>query len=523
MRLTSGIGLFAFAAFVGTAIFPTGCSSSTSSSSSTSTDGGADGESATKPDELDVSNQPPHAQVTVALVESHPPTGTDVYGSVAIAAVPDTSAAKACSSTIGGCRYFAAPKCDATCKTGEYCAYDADCKSSCVKACTKSCDDDEVCYFPSAGANAQCRKKDAFDTGVVAFSGTTVPISLAPPYSYSMGEGGKGSLYLSGAKITVQASGAKEAGFDAWTHEMTATKFLQTSPALDTLKVGTVYGSSALPVSWIAGEDRVTITVASVGGSAVCVADDKTGRFEIPRSVLNAVLDGTSATLNVSVQRERHTITKGKKTKGTVNGKAVQSDGWVDLMTVSSESTSIQGCAGTATLCDGDCVDTRTDRTNCGACGVTCKNGATCSKGACVGGTGGSSGSGGIGGASGSSGSGGIGGSSGSGGIGGSSGSSGSGGFGGSSGSSGTGGTSGVTCQSCQQTASTGVCKISYDAASTDPNIQVLLDCIDPCTTQTCVDTCKNANPTTYDKYVTFLNCLCLDGCETECRTECGN
>jgi hypothetical protein len=40
-------------------------------------------------------------------------------------------------------------------------------------------------------------------------------------------------------------------------------------------------------------------------------------------------------------------------------------------------------CGGGTTLCNGACVDTQVDPANCGACSVVCKQGELCSRGAC--------------------------------------------------------------------------------------------------------------------------------------------
>jgi hypothetical protein len=36
------------------------------------------------------------------------------------------------------------------------------------------------------------------------------------------------------------------------------------------------------------------------------------------------------------------------------------------------------------TLCDGSCVNTRTDKANCGMCGTMCATGETCTAGHCA-------------------------------------------------------------------------------------------------------------------------------------------
>ena len=45
---------------------------------------------------------------------------------------------------------------------------------------------------------------------------------------------------------------------------------------------------------------------------------------------------------------------------------------------------SSDGCPGDLSKCDGECVDTTTDRSHCGACGTTCPNGQLCVAGSCT-------------------------------------------------------------------------------------------------------------------------------------------
>jgi hypothetical protein len=41
-------------------------------------------------------------------------------------------------------------------------------------------------------------------------------------------------------------------------------------------------------------------------------------------------------------------------------------------------------CASSQTLCNGACVDTQSDSSNCGSCGNACPYGQTCSTGTCT-------------------------------------------------------------------------------------------------------------------------------------------
>jgi hypothetical protein len=325
-----------------------------------------------------------------------------------------------------------------------------------------TCATDEECYFPSPTSAAACRKKESFDSGAVAFAGTTVPITLYPPYKYS--GPATGAPFLAGADITVQGSGAVGAGFTQWQQSIKATQFLQTK--LDSLTPAVVFGTGALPVDWVAGSDTITITLGGLGGAVVCQADDTAGHYDVAREAVVAAL-GTSSTLSVSVSRQHLDIKKGVSTKGMLSSATIQSEGWVKLQTYSTESTSFQGCTNGLAMCGGKCTDVTTDSNNCGQCGNVCTNGS-CSAGTCGG--------------------------------------------------------SGQTCQQCETNATTGSCKTQYTACNSNSACVSLSNCIANCNgNSTCVNNCASTYSTGVTAYNNYVSCICNTACYTECKTQCGN
>jgi len=431
----------------------TGCAKSNTFDDPTTGDGGT-----TKPAEM----EPPHAEGNVFLGEAHSTKGGTATPIVSVSFIPDSTAVKACgATTIGQCKMTKAPKCTTACGTGEYCTWDDACNAVCKKTCTMSCATDEECYFPSEGAAAECRKKESFDSGAVAFAGTTVPITLYPPYKYSGPT--TGAPFLAGADITVQGSGAAGAGFTQWQQSVKATQFLQTK--LESLTPAVIFGTGALPVDWIAGSDKITITLAGQGGAVTCDANDSAGHYDVAREAVDAAL-GTSSTLSVSVSRQKQDIKKGISTKGMLTASKIQSEGWVKISTYSTESTSFQGCTNGLAMCGGKCTSVLTDANNCGKCGNVC-SGGSCTNGTCS-----------------------------------------------------TGGTS---CQTCETNAKTGSCKTQYTACSTNSACVNLSSCIANCGDQTCVNNCASTYSSGVTAYNNWVGCICNTACFTECKMECGN
>jgi len=445
------------------------------------TDGPANGEPsapigtpAPTPDEEDPANQPPHSLGTIVLGEAHG-SGAGATRSVPIVTatfIPDALLAKACTKKVDGCEVQQVPKCTKVttsstgCNTGETCAFDDACNATCkrVPVCETACQEDETCKLVQPNGTSPagtCVKRESFDAGPLAFSGTTTPITLYPPYAY---EGsGQGAPFLAGSELRVQASGATEAGFEKFDEKFTATTFLQTSPSLSKISRDKVFGSGPLPIAWVPGKDRILISISGPGGTATCKVDDAAGTFEVPRTVVNAALgDGTTAptgttqALSISVARQRKEIKKDKKAKGELSIAEVKPEGWLELVTTSSESASFQGCAATQQLCKDVCTSTQTDAQNCGECGRVCPSGA-CQAGSCVG--------------------------------------------------------SSTTCDSCTSS----YCSSYRSTCTADPYCNAILTCASSCTTSTCIATCRSNYISGASKWDSLQSCR-----STYCKSSCG-
>lgn len=406
--------------------------------------------------------QPPHAEGNVLLGELHGTTGGTATPLVAVSFVPDTTQGKSCATDLGGtCTVVKAPKCGTSCATGEVCAWSNACTPTCKRSCTKACATDEECYFPSEGADAECRQRESFDSGAIAFAGTSVPITLYPPYKYAGPS--TGAPFLEGAAITVQGSGAAGAGFDKWQQNVTSTTFLQTG--LDKLTPSQVFGTGPLTIAWTAAGDNIVITLSGQGGTALCKAADSPGSFDVPRSVVTEAL-GTSSTLAVSVSRQRQDVQKGISTKGTLTSATVQKDGWVKITTSSTESKSFVGCTNGLAMCGGQCTDVTSDTDNCGTCGHAC-GGTSCTNGTCG---------------------------------------------------------SGQTCDQCYKSAQAGACKWAFDACTNNSACVDLTSCIGNCSgNSSCIQGCGSTYSAGVPAYNDRADCLCNTACTTECAVECGN
>ena len=413
----------------------------------------------------------PHALGQITLGESHASSGGSATPMVSAQFVPDSKLITKCSTAIAGCDVVKAPTCGVDpgsgCKIadGEFCQYDDSCQPRCVKACVAACGADEECYFPSPDSPS-CRKRETFDAGSIAFAGTTTTLTLFPPYSYS-GKG-SGAPFLEKANLTVNASGGTGAGFQMFQQSFAATTYLRTSPAIDKLTRSVVFGSGTIPVKWVAGEDKVQITASGIEGSATCKTTDASGSFDIPREVVNAVLGSrTDVTqqLAITVSRQKATLQKGLKTKGVLLTQTVQSEGWLQLMTTSDESASIQGCDSGTALCGGDmCVDVSSDAKNCGQCNKRCGTNDSCRDSKCCGPS---------------------------------------------------------ACDSCTAASQTGACSTEFKACKTDSaamGCAKLNTCITACTTTACRNACYNAStPAAQNLYDALVNCY-LDTCTTSCN-----
>jgi hypothetical protein len=334
--------------------------------------------------------QVPHALGSVVLGETH--SSVDGLSSpvVSVSFIPDAKLAKACTRKVGTCEVTQVPKCTtgavAGCGAGETCAFDDSCQPKCVKACTKACGSGEECFFGTGSSESgmECRKVTSFDAGAIAFDGTTDSLTMFPPYAVR--PDGSGAPFLPGSEVRVIATGAKEAGFEKFDEKFKTTSLLETTPPLRKLNRAAVFGSGSIPISWAKGEDSVIVTVSGAGGVATCAADDKSGKFDLPREVVNAAIgDGTTATgaLSISVTRERVEMRKDKKTVGSLPGQTVQPVGWLKLSTRSTETYSLQACTSGTSECGETCVNLQSDSKNCGACGKACNAGYYCSAGVC--------------------------------------------------------------------------------------------------------------------------------------------
>lgn len=304
-------------------------------------------------------DQSPHALGTIVLGESHVSGSSSVSPLVTVSFVPDAAAVKKCATPIAGCELQAIAKCATPCGAEEVCALDpATCAPKCQKVCT----------------SASCNKKpESFDAGPVAFSGTTTAITLFPPYAFQADL--KGAPFLNGAEIRVQASGAANAGFEKFDEKFTATELLQTSPSLADLATGAVFGTGPLPVSWVAGKDRVVVSLVGEGGSVECKADDKAGRLDVAREAVRAAIGG-GTNVTVAVRRERTEVSKGHKTRGSLSAGVVQAAGWLELTTKSTETASFS-CSG-AECTSGQTCNECTQQGACKAEYDACATDATC-------------------------------------------------------------------------------------------------------------------------------------------------
>lgn len=450
--------------------------------------GGAPGDGTTPPgeqpaeEEEDVTKQPPHSLGTIALGESHTSGASSKSTPIVVASfLPDAILGKSCKKKIDGCEIAEVPKCSKTststtgCNSDELCSFDTACEATCKKlpVCEKACSEDEVCKLASSTASkGTCVKSESFDAGPLAFSGTTTSITMFPPYRFE--STGQGAPFLGGAQLEVQAQGATEAGFEKFSEKFTATTFLQTTPSLAKIDRNKIFGTGAVPIAWVPSTDTIVITVSGVGGSATCKVKDTLGKFDVPRSVVKAVQTTTGSTtttssLSISVSRMKKEVKKDKKAKGELAIATVKPEGWLELITTSTESASFQGCPGTQSFCDEACTSLQTDRYNCGSCGNECSSSQSCYQGACSGGS--------------------------------------------SSGSSGTP----TSCSSCRSAASTGTCSTYNSACSNDFNCDDIRYCAQSCTTSSCVASCEATYPSGQAKYAPLRNCL-----TSACSSSCG-
>jgi hypothetical protein len=217
----------------------------------------------------------------------------------------------------------------------------------------------------------------------------------------------------------------------------------------------------------VPANDTIVITLSGAGGSATCKVGDALGTFAVPRSVVKAAQgDGattTGSSLTISVARQKKDVKKDKKTKGTLALSPVQPDGWLELITRSSETASFQGCQSTQTVCGDVCTNLDTDPANCGGCGNACTGAQTCSARSCTGGT-----------------------------------------------------SSCATCRSSAQGTS-GSCASYYTTCSGTNDCYYLASCAASCTSASCVTTCEASYPNGKTAYAPLKSCL-----SSYCSGSCG-
>jgi hypothetical protein len=444
-----------------------GCSASSNSKGKETI---PDADAGAQSPEDEVANEPPHALGMITLGELHTSGSGSSVPIVGAAFLPSAKAAAKCTKKVAGCEVPIVAKCGSDTASGcgedEVCTLDDKCSPKCTRACTASCDSGEECYF-STPTTAACRKRESFDAGALAFAGTTTPITLFPPYAL---EGaGKGAPFLAGAQLEVQASGATVAGFEKFDEKFVATTFLQTSPRLDKIPRSAIFGKGNVPIGWAPGSDAIIVSVTGPAGAATCKADDVAGTFEIPRAVIDAVSGDTGTpTLSFSVSRQKKDVKKDLHTKGTLSTSVVEPVGYLELVTMSTESASYQGCYQGQTMCSDTCVDTRSSETDCGTCGHACKSGGYCENGKC------------------------------------------------------SNEQTAATCDDCSVSAQSGVCKTQFAACSADPDCGAAEACVGACNGDTtCINKCRTDHPTGVTKLVALYNCFCDTACVTECAAQC--
>jgi len=334
----------------------------------------------------DAEPEGPHARGTIVIGETHGVGGSMSTPSVTASFVPDYTTPQECGQMISGCMVSGVPTCGAACLVDETCGFNDQCQSECQAVCSLPCAVGQVCYFPAPGAAPACKAEETFDAGPLSFAGTTAPVTLFPPYAYSGVP--SGSLYLPGNPITVNASGAAEAtaGFDAFDRDFVATAYVTTG--LELVDPNVAYGDGPVPVTWQPGSDDLSIVLnvtSELGntGTIRCLVDDASGTFDVPRAAIVAPLVGDPLqTLTVGVERRRTEYRGGLTTHGTLTDATVQADGYLELVTTSRESATIQNC-GLLTWCETACVDTQTNPAHCGGCGIPCTELQACSLGIC--------------------------------------------------------------------------------------------------------------------------------------------
>lgn len=407
------------------------------------------------------------AQGTITIGASHAPNSSTITPSVTVSFVPDTSSVlSSCGQTsVDTCVVTQAPDCmSLSCGIGETCGWDGGCNAACIKPCSLTCGDNQLCKTAGDGTES-CVAIQTFDAGPVAISGTNMPVSVYPPYGWKSSNAG--SPFAPGADLRVQAEGPTGAGFAAFDRTFKATTLLEANPPLDQLNLDDVFGAGDLGLGWVPGNDRVFVLAEGAGGSARCLALDNTGAFTLPRSVIAQVMGSKGVqALSLSIERIRLERHQDAKTLGSLDAETVQSVAWIDLATTSTESISLQACKSGETSCGTKCVNTQGDSNNCGTCGHACGTNSACVSGSCTSTTGGS-------------------------------------------------------CSSCEASANSTTCSSEY--ASCTGTCKSLLSCAIACNGDTtCAQNCETTYSSGVSAFQNYYACLCGSACTSECATQCG-
>ncbi|MGE0550583.1 MAG: hypothetical protein AB7R00_26195, partial [Kofleriaceae bacterium] len=374
-----------------------------------------------------------------------------------------------CVQEVAGCEIQLTPDCGAPCGSREYCTWSETSQPMCKRACDASCGPNEECYIPTPTTTG-CRQIQSFDAGSITLSGTTTPVTLFPPYSFSGLT--TGALYTDGAMVTATAGGAANAGYTAFTESFSATDVIRTNPPIHQLGVGDVFGTGNLPIRWIAGTDSVEISATVVGyssntGSVVatvtCKADDSKGAFDFPRQAITAGLEGSTLdSLSISVTRKKQRMVFDVATKGAIAGVEIQPTGWLELATTSTETAELEGCDSGQQVCGNTCVDLDTSEQHCGSCGNACAGSDTCSYGTCSGAN---------------------------------------------------------ACSTCITASSDP--GDACGACAADAGCAALKTCFGNCQTQECDDQCWETYASSQELYQQWFDCICYQQCDIQCSSVC--
>lgn len=281
---------------------------------------------------------------TIVIGEQHDPGGANATAIINASFIPNTdNQAMDCSMDVGGCAVTVPPVCMVPCLVGEVCQYDDSCTPTCTSTCSLACPAGEICYFPVPGVEA-CREEETFEAGRLDFVGTEVPVTLYPPYVLPPGY--DGTLTNPGGVVTVSASGATEAGFDAFEAMTTVSDSLFTT--IDEILPTESFGLADMTVSWVAGADDIVVDLVvsdSLGGSGtvVCEGDDAAGNLAVPRVAIDAATTemATATSMLLTVTRRHVESTGGIPTVGSLLETQLPAEGTIDFAFTSSESITL--------------------------------------------------------------------------------------------------------------------------------------------------------------------------------------